>query len=382
MTTDEIPFNVPYLTGRELEHARVAVDGRARPVSDGFTQRCRIWLERNLRCERALLTHSCTSALEMAALVMNIGPGDEVIVPSYTYVSTASAFALRGAEIVFVDIEPGTFNVDPQRVKDAVTQRTRAIVPVHYAGVACEMTSLQRIATAHRLTIVEDAAQALLADTGQDFLGTLGDFGAISFHETKNISCGRGGALLVNNPEFAVAVELATENGSDRARFHRSEVSQYTWRTLGTSFQMNELSAAYLFGQLEHAHQITSKRLEVWNRYHDSLADLELDGCIRRPNVPAGRSHNGHIYHVLLAPGVHRHTVLNELQLLGVQCCSHFVPLHSSPAGARFGRAHGSMAVTNDVAKRILRLPLWADMDSSTLARVVESLGNVLRKIH
>jgi dTDP-4-amino-4,6-dideoxygalactose transaminase len=381
MKTTSIPFNWPYMTGKELAHIAEAHD-HGQLAGDGpFTKRCHEWLEKKTGCNKALLTHSCTAALDMAALVLRIEPCDEVIMPSYTFVSTANAFVLRGAVPVFVDIREDTLNLDERLIESAITPRTRAIVPVHYAGVACEMNTIMSIAKGHGLKVVEDAAQGVMASCKGRALGSIGDLGAYSFHETKNVISGEGGCLLVNDPELALRAEIIREKGTDRSRFFRGEVDRYTWQEVGSSFLPGELIAAFLWAQLEEADRITQQRLASWQRYHDLLAPLEAQGSLRRPIVPGDCRHNAHMYYVLLSPEIDRQTILDEFRRNDIGSVFHFVPLHSSPAGQRYGRAHGDLAVTNAVSERLIRLPLWVGLTVAQQDRVVEVLNRALRLV-
>jgi dTDP-4-amino-4,6-dideoxygalactose transaminase len=373
-TPEPIPFNRPYLVGRELDNIAEA-HRLGQLAGDGpFTKRCHSLLEAATGCRKALLTHSCTAALEMAALLLDLGPGDEVIVPSFTFVSTANAFALRGAVPVFVDIRPDTLNLDETLLEAALTPRTRAIVPVHYGGVACEMDPILALAARRGLRVVEDAAQGVGAAYKGRALGSLGDLGAFSFHETKNVISGEGGALLVNSPDYERGAEIIREKGTDRGRFFRGEVDKYTWQSLGSSFLSGELTAAFLLAQLEEVRPITALRLAAWERYHQALAPLEARGLLRRPQVPAHCAHNGHLYYVLLAPGLDRLKVLEAFHRENIHPVTHYVPLHSSPAGLRYGRAQGDLAVTDRVAGSLLRLPLWVGLSQAQQDRVVEVL--------
>lgn len=358
-----IPFNKPYMTGKELWYiAQAHANGHL--AGDGaFTRRCNQWLEQRTGAGRALLTHSCTAGLEMAALLASIEPGDEVLMPSFTFVSTANAFVLRGARPVFVDIRPDTLNIDETLVEAAITPRTRAIVPVHYAGVACEMDAILDMARRHGLVVIEDAAQGLMSTYKGRPLGALGDLAAVSFHETKNVIAGEGGALLVNRSTWAERAEILREKGTNRSQFFRGQVDKYTWVDLGSSFLPGELIAAFLWAQFEEADAITRRRLALWSRYHEALAEAEAQGRLRRPIVPAHCGHNAHMYYVLLPSLARRTRVIERLKAAGVQAVFHYVPLHSAPAGQRFGRAAGPMQVTSDVSDRLLRLPLWVGMD-------------------
>jgi dTDP-4-amino-4,6-dideoxygalactose transaminase len=363
------------MTGNELPYIAQA-HAQGQLAGDGpFTGRCQRWIEDETGTGLALLTHSCTAALEMAALLLDIKAGDEVIMPSYTFVSTANAFALRGAVPVFVDIRPDTLNLDETLVERAITPRTRAIVAVHYAGVSCEMDTLQAIARTHGLAIVEDAAQGVLAKYKGRELGAIGDIGAYSFHETKNVISGEGGALLVNRADLATQAEIIREKGTDRSRFFRGEVDKYTWQSIGSSFLPSELTAAFLWAQLEQAQSLTQRRLSLWNAYHTALAGFERDGLLRRPIVPAECEHNGHMYYVLLAPGIDRNRVLGHLKAAGVHAVFHYVPLHSAPAGERIGRSAGPLAVTIDLSSRLIRLPMWIGLTAQQQAHVVTALS-------
>ena len=376
MKDESIPFNWPYMTGKELYYiAESHFNGRL--AGDGpFTKQCHAWLEERTGCRKALLTHSCTAALEMAALLLDIRQGDEIIMPSYTFVSTANAFVLRGGVPVFVDIREDTLNLDERLVEEAITPKTRAIVPVHYAGVACEMDAIMSIAARHDLKVVEDAAQGMMASYKGRALGSIGDLGAYSFHETKNVISGEGGALLVNDAEVAMRAEIIRDKGTDRSRFFRGEVDKYTWQEVGSSFLPGELIAAFLWAQLENADQITRERIARWQYYHTLLEPLESRGCLRRPIVPGDCQHNAHMYYVLLAHDIDRRSVLDEFMRNKIWSIFHYVPLHSSPGGRRYGRKHGSLEVTDVLSERLIRLPLWVGLTEQQQDRVV----NVLEK--
>ncbi|MBB5400575.1 dTDP-4-amino-4,6-dideoxygalactose transaminase [Paraburkholderia youngii] len=369
----KIPFNQPHMGGKELFYiAQAHINGKL--AGDGpYTKRCHTWLETTTRCDKALLTHSCTAALEMAALLLDIQPGDEIIMPSYTFVSTANAFALRGGIPVFVDIREDTLNLDERLIEAAITPRTRAIVPVHYAGVACEMDTIMEIAQRHNLKVVEDAAQGVMATYKGRALGSIGDLGTYSFHETKNVISGEGGALLVNRPEYAEAAEIIREKGTNRSQFYRGQVDKYTWQSIGSSFLPGELIAAFLWAQLEEAEQITKTRLENWSRYHAMLEPFEAKGMLRRPIVPEHCQHNAHMYYVLVESLNERQRILERLRQNGIDAVFHYVPLHSSPAGLRYGRTHGSLAVTESQANRLIRLPLWLGMTEADQQQVTRA---------
>jgi dTDP-4-amino-4,6-dideoxygalactose transaminase len=380
MATEHIPFNWPYATGKELVYAAEAQRSHHLSGDGPFTKRCHQWIEAQTGCARALLTHSCTSALDLAALLLDIKSGDEIILPSYTFVSTANAFVLRGAVPVFVDIREDTLNLDERLIEAAITPRTRAIAPIHYAGVCCEMDSIVAIARRHDLRIVEDAAQAIMAGYKGRAPGAIGDLGTLSFHETKNIMSGEGGSLLVNDPELVLRAEIIREKGTDRGRFFRGEVDKYTWQDVGSSFLPNEITAAFLWAQFEEAQRITAERLAIWQRYHEMLAPLESQGLLRRPIVPADCQHNGHMYYILVPSQAERHRVLEGLKQNGIGAVFHYVPLHSSPAGLRFGRAHGDLSLTTSLSQRLLRLPMWLGLSEVQQQRVCEVLTAILRK--
>jgi len=376
---DRIPFNFPHMTGRELYYiAEAHFNGML--AGDGpFTRKCHAWLERELGCARAFLTHSCTASLEMAALLLGLKPGDEVIMPSFTFVSTANAFVLRGATPVFSEIRRDTLNLDETRIEEAITPSTRAIVPVHYAGVGCEMDVILEIARRHGLVVVEDAAQGVMACYKEKPLGTLGALGALSFHETKNVISGEGGAILVNDPELVSAAEICREKGTDRTRFFRGEVDKYRWMEVGSSFLPGELIAAFLWAQLEEARSLTSKRLAAWEYYHEKLAPLERSGRLRRPVVPEECLHNAHMYYILLEPGLDRQSVLDGLNEAGIHAVFHYIPLHSSPAGCKYGRTpDGDLPITNSVSESLIRLPLWNTIATHQQDRVIDALERVL----
>jgi dTDP-4-amino-4,6-dideoxygalactose transaminase len=378
MSSELIPFNRPFMTGKELANIAEAHQRGALAGDGPMTKRCHEWLERHTGARKALLTHSCTAALEMAALLADLNEGDEVIMPSYTFVSTANAFVLRGAVPVFVDIRADTLNIDETLIEAAITPRTRAIVPVHYAGVACEMDAILSIARQHGLMVIEDAAQGVMASYNGRPLGAIGDLGAFSFHETKNVISGEGGALLINHDELVQRAEIIREKGTDRSRFFRGQVDKYTWQDIGSSFLPGEITAAFLAAQLQEARQITDARLDIWNRYHVLLEPLERRGLLRRPVIPAGCGHNAHMYYVLLASGVDRAVVLNRLKAAQVNAVFHYVPLHTAPAGLRLGRAMGELPLTLDLSQRLVRLPLWVGLTQEQQQRVAEALSEAI----
>ena len=358
-----IPFNKPYMTGKELWNIAQA-HAKGHLAGDGsYTKLCNKWIEQRTGSGKALLTHSCTAGLEMAALLADLSPGDEVIMPSYTFVSTANAFVLRGAVPVFVDVRPDTLNLDERLIEAAITERTKAIVPVHYAGVGCEMDTIMAIAAKHKLVVIEDAAQALMSTYKGRPLGSIGDLGAISFHETKNIISGEGGALLVNNQCYAERAEIIREKGTNRSLFFRGQVDKYTWVDVGSSYLPGEIIAAFLWAQMEDADDITRRRIAMWNNYHQWFEPAELAGKLRRPVVPDHCTHNAHMYYVLLPDLARRTAVIEKLKAAGVQTVFHYIPLHSAPAGRKYARQHGEMTVTDDIADRLLRLPMYAGLE-------------------
>jgi len=343
-----------------------------------MTQFCHAWLEENTGCAKALLTQSCTDALEMAALVAEIGAGDEVIMPSYTFATSASAFALRGAVPIFVDVRPDTLNLDERLVEGAITPKTRAILAVHYAGVACEMAILREIADRHGLFLIEDAAQAIMSKYQDQPLGGMGHMGTYSFHETKNIVSGEGGALLVNDPNLVERAEIVWEKGTNRRQFLRGHVDKYTWVTLGSSFLPSEITSAVLRAQLEQAGDITCRRMAQWDRYYTAFADIESEGLATRPSIPQHCTHNAHIFRLILkSPGA-RNRVLKYLNDRGIGATFHYIPLHSSPAGIRYGRIYGDMVNTDDLSARLLRLPM-SHMTDADLAFVIAGVNDAVR---
>jgi dTDP-4-amino-4,6-dideoxygalactose transaminase len=359
----QIPFNRPYMTGRELEYITEA-HSRGSLAGDGtFTKRCNEWLERKTGTKKALLTHSCTAALEMAAILADLQPGDEVIMPSYTFVSTANAFVLRGAIPVFVDIRPDTLNIDEKLIEQAITSKTKAIVPVHYAGVSCEMDTIMEIAKRYNLIVIEDAAQGVMSTYKGRALGSIGHMGCLSFHETKNIISGEGGALLVNDEKYIKRAEIIREKGTNRSQFFRGQVDKYTWCDLGSSYLPSEIIAAFLLAQMEDADSITNRRLEIWNKYHASFKSLEDKNLIRRPIIPDNCGHNAHMYYLLLPSLQSRTHFIQSMKENGVNCVFHYVPLHSAPAGQKYTRSHGELIVTNEYSDRLVRLPLWVGLD-------------------
>jgi len=371
----KIPFNKPFIAGKELHYIAQAVMVESHLSGDGpFTRRCHQWLENKLGCARAFLTHSCTAALEMAAILFDVQPGDEVIMPSFTFVSTANAFVLRGAVPVFVDIRPETLTVDEEKIRQAVTPKTRVVVPVHYAGMPCAMDEIMETALARGLWVVEDAAQALLSTYKGKSLGTIGHLGCLSFHETKNIISGEGGGLLVNDPQFIERAEIIREKGTDRGSFSRGEVDKYTWVDIGSSFLPSEMVGAFLYAQLEQAEQIIAARRRIFDRYYHALRPLEEEGLVRLPLVGNESVCNGHLFYVITRSPEERTRMIQHLRKKGILAVFHYVPLHSSPAGMKYGRLAGDMSVTDDISSRLLRLPLYYEMRDEDVDRVIASV--------
>lgn len=369
----EIPFNRPFLAGTELDYVRQAAEEGGLESGGHFTGRCEAWLAETTGAKRALLSHSGTGALEAAMMLAGLGPGDEAIMPSFAYPTMATAVVRQGATPVFADIDPRTLNLDPAGVRKAAGSRTKAIVAVHYGGVGCGMDELLEIAAPLGLAVIEDAAHCLLASYRERPLGTLGDLGTFSFHHTKNVSSGEGGALLVNNPELLERAEIVWEKGTDRTRFQRGEVDRYTWVDTGSSFAASELTAAFLWGQLQVAEEITRRRLKIWNRYHEGFAGLEAEGLVQRPAVPDGHIHNGHLYYLILPSPPARDAFIAAMHAAGIATSFHYVPLHSSPAGERFGRPSGDLAQTGQLSRRLVRLPLWTDLPRESVDRVIDA---------
>jgi dTDP-4-amino-4,6-dideoxygalactose transaminase len=374
----KVPFNRPHATGDEFAYIREAID-RSHLSGDGaFTKRVHQWLRERTGATSALLTHSCTAALEMMAILLDAGPGDEIVMPSFTFVSTANAFVLRGATPVFVDIDEETINIDPACVETAITSRTKAIVAVHYAGVACDMDALSSIARKHGVALLEDAAQGVGSTYRGRALGSIGELGALSFHETKNLISGEGGALLINDGRFVERAEVVREKGTDRSKFLRGQVDKYTWIDIGSSYLPSDIIAAFLWAQLQHADELLARRKAVWNGYHERLAGLEREGRLRRPRIPPEAGHNGHIYYVLAPDRASRDAAFATLRAQEIGALSHYVPLHSSPAGRRFARTHGELTRTDAVSDRLIRLPMFVDLNELALDRVADALARAL----
>jgi len=376
-----IPFNKPYMTGKELVYIEEAYKNGQLAGDGPFTKRCHEWLENKIGCKKALLTHSCTAALEMSAILIDIQPGDEIIMPSYTFVSTANAFVLRGGVPVFVDIRKDTLNIDEALIEGAITSKTRAIVPVHYAGVACEMDAILEIAKKYNLMIIEDAAQGIGATYNGRPLGSIGDIGVLSFHETKNIISGEGGALLVNNHKLCGRAEIIREKGTNRSKFFRGQVDKYTWVDIGSSYLPGEVIAAFLWAQLEEEEYITSRRLALWNNYHENFKNLENIGVLKRPIIPDDCLHNGHMYYLVL-PSLHkRDKLIQKMNKYSIGCVFHYVPLHSSPAGRLYGRVYGKLNTTEEMSDRLVRIPFWIDLSESAKKDIVNLLSDSIASL-
>lgn len=368
-----VDFNVPPFLGKEIEYVRQAAAINHKICGDGpFSERCHSWMEESFGTPKALLTTSGTAALEMAAILCDLKAGDEVILPSFTFSSTATAFQMVGATLVFVDIRPDTMNIDETKIEDAITERTRVIVPVHYAGVACEMDTIMSIAARHNLLVVEDAAQAVMSSYKGRALGTIGSFGCYSFHETKNYSMGEGGAILINDPALIERAEIIREKGTNRQRFFRGQVDKYTWVDRGGSYLQSDLNAAYLWAQLEAADEINNDRLATWQHYNDAFQDLKESGKLELPTIPAGCVHNAHMYYVKCRDLAERSDFIAYLKAHDVHSVFHYIPLHSSPAGQMFGRFSGEDVYTTSESERLVRLPMYYGLSWDDCQRVID----------
>lgn len=379
-TLSKIPFNRLFTIGKELEYISKAI-ASGHIAGDGeFTKKCQSWLQHRIGCQLALMTHSCTAALEMAAILADIQPGDEVIMPSYTFVSTANAFVLRGAVPVFVDIRPDTLNIDEAKVEAAITSKTKAIVPVHYAGVSCDMDVLRSIADRHNLFLIEDAAQGILSQYKGKPVGSVGHLAALSFHETKNIVSGEGGAILINDDRLVERAEIIREKGTNRSKFFRGEVDKYTWVDVGSSYLPSDILAAFLWAQLEDADYIIKQRHEIWQCYHDAFAEIEQKQLVRRPIIPEQYDHNAHIYYLLVPDLSTRTALIAHLKSKNIYTTFHYVPLHNSPAGLKYGRTVGNLAVTEQLSDRIVRLPIGANMSLREAEYVSSEVLNFIQQ--
>lgn len=358
-----IPFNIPPFTGKEMNYIRQAVENQKICGDGPYTKKCSEWIEQKTGTAKCLLTTSCTHATELAALLADVKEGDEVIMPSYTFVSTADAFVLRGAKPVFVDIRPDTMNIDETLIEDAITPRTKAIVPVHYAGVACEMNTIMDIAKRHHLLVIEDAAQGIMSTYKGQALGAIGDFGCFSFHETKNYSMGEGGALLIKDPKYVEEAEIIREKGTNRSKFYRGQIDKYTWVNYGSSYLPSDMNAAYLWAQLELAEEINEKRRSIWNRYWELLQPLKEQGCIELPTVPEGCVHNAHMFYIKAKDLEERTGLIDFLRENEIWPVFHYIPLHTAPAGIKFGEFHGEDKYTTKESERLCRLPLFYSLE-------------------
>lgn len=375
-----IDFNRPPFVGKETEYIKQAVEVNRMICGDGpFTQKCSAWMKERFQTKELLLTTSCTHALEMAAYLADIQPGDEVIMPSYTFVSTADAFVLRGATCVFVDIHPETMNIDETKIEAAITEKTRAIAPVHYAGVACAMDEIMTLAKKYNLKVIEDAAQGVNAYYKGKALGTIGDFGCYSFHETKNYSMGEGGALLFQDENYLEAAEVLREKGTNRSKYFRGQIDKYTWVDYGSSYLPSDMNAAYLWAQLEAAEQINEKRLRIWDFYHEQLASLEEEGWIQCPFVPDYATHNAHMYYIKVKDLEIRTKLIAYLKEREILSVFHYVPLHSAAAGKKFGRFHGEDVYTTRESERIMRLPMYYSLSLEEAGQVVQAIKEFFR---
>ncbi|MCD7737841.1 MAG: dTDP-4-amino-4,6-dideoxygalactose transaminase [Lachnospiraceae bacterium] len=369
-----INFNVPPFTGKEMDYMKIAVENQKICGDGQFTHKCNEWFEKRTGTAKCLLTTSCTHATEMAALLADIQPGDEVIMPSYTFVSTANAFVLRGARVVFVDIRPDTMNLDENKIEDAITDKTRAIVPVHYAGVSCEMDKIMELAKQYNLIVVEDAAQGVMSSYKGQALGTIGDYGCYSFHETKNYSMGEGGALLVKDSSKAEEAEIIREKGTNRTKYFRGQIDKYTWVDHGSSYLPSDLNAAYLYAQLEMADEINETRLKLWNRYYEGLSGLAQSGRIELPVIPEGCVHNAHMFYIKAKDLEERTALISYMKEKEVLCVFHYIPLHSSPAGQQFGRFHGEDVYTTKESERLMRLPMYYSLREEQVDYIIDQI--------
>lgn len=380
MDNNEIKFNVPPFIGKELDYIADAVRNQKICGDGEFTKKCNAWIETKTKTSKCLLTTSCTHALELAAILSNIQEGDEVIMPSYTFVSTADAFVLRGAKIVFVDIRKDTMNIDETLIESAITPKTKAIVPVHYAGVACEMETIMEIAKKNNLLVIEDAAQGVMSSYKGIELGTIGDFGCYSFHETKNYSMGEGGAILIKDKKYIEAAEIIREKGTNRSKFFRGQVDKYTWVNYGSSYLPSELNAAYLYAQLENADIINEARLNIWNQYKKELGELEAQNYIELPQLPKNCQHNAHMFYIKAKNLEERTSLIQYLKEKGIMAVFHYVPLHTSPAGKKFGEFHGLDKYTTKESERLLRLPLYYGLQEEQVNYIVEQIKGFYTK--
>ena len=375
-----IGFNIPPVIGTEEKYVKQAIEAHKICGDGEFTKKCKEWMENRFKAEEILLTTSCSSALEMSALLADIKPGDEVIMPAFTFVSTANAFVLRGAKIVFVDIRPDTMNIDENLIEAAITDKTKAIVPVHYAGVACEMDKILEIAKKHNLLVIEDAAQGVMAKYKDKYLGTIGDIGCYSFHETKNYSSGEGGAVVFKDNRYTEMAEIIREKGTNRSKFFRGQVDKYTWVECGSSYLPSDINAAYLWAELEQADKINENRLATWNYYNENLKILEDEGYIQRPHIPEECKHNAHMYYIKAKDLEERTDLIKYLKENGVQAVFHYIPLHTAPAGIKYGRFNGEDKYTTKESDRLLRLPMYYNLQKEDAEKVVQTIKDFYTK--
>lgn len=371
-----INFNVPPFVGKEQQYIKEAVENNQKLCGDGlFTKKCNVWLEKNFNTPKALLTTSCTHAIEMAAILANIQPGDEIIAPSYTFVSTVNAFVLRGAKIIFVDIRPDTMNIDENLIEEAITAKTKVIVPVHYAGVSCEMDKILEIAKKYDLYVIEDAAQGVMSTYKGQALGTLGDFGCYSFHETKNYTMGEGGAILIQNEDFIERAEIIREKGTNRSKFFRGQIDKYSWTDIGSSYLPSELNAAYLYAQLEVAKIINENRMYIWSTYNNTLKELQRKEQVELPYIPDGCEHNAHMFYLKCKSLEERTELINHLKNNGILAVFHYIPLHTADAGLKYGRFSGVDRYTTRESERLVRLPLYYGLEESKVEYIIEKIN-------
>ncbi|MFA5337132.1 MAG: dTDP-4-amino-4,6-dideoxygalactose transaminase [Candidatus Omnitrophota bacterium] len=378
----KIPFNKPFIIGKELYYIKQAVENGHISGDGAFTKKCHAFLEKNLKAKKILLTTSCTAALEMASVLCEIDPGDEVILPSFTFPSTANAFYLRGAKLVFVDIRPDTLNIDEGKIENAITSRTKIIVPVHYAGVACEMDIIIKIAKQHKLYVVEDAAQGVNAAYKNKYLGTIGDFGAFSFHETKNYICGEGGAIVINNDKFIERAEIIRDKGTNRSKFFRGEIDKYTWIDVGSSYLPSDLLAAFLYAQFKNMKEITLRRKEIYHTYLNGLVALAKEGLLQLPIVPDCCKPNYHMFHIVVKNKTIRDDLLNYLSSKNIKAIFHYIPLHLSPVGGMLGYKVNQLPVTESISNRLLRLPFYYSLNKREQAEIIKEINRFFYKKH
>lgn len=382
MSRFKIHFNRPFLVGKELYYiAQAVLSGHT--AGDGlFTKKCHALMEKKFGAKKILLTHSCTASLEMAAILCDVGPGDEVILPSFSFVSTANAFYLRGAKLVFVDIQPDTLNIDESKIEEAITEHTKVIVPLHYAGIACEMNTIMDMAQKHNIYVVEDAAQGVNAKYRDKFLGTIGDIGTYSFHETKNFICGEGGAIVINNEKFIERAEIIREKGTNRSKFFRGEVDKYTWIDIGSSYLPSDLLAAFLYAQLENMEEINKRRESLFNYYYRALIPLVNNGDLRLPYVSSECQSNNHLFYILLKDENTRNALMQYLQSKRILAVFHYLPLHLSPVGRSMGYENGQLPVTESMSARLLRLPFYYDLKQEEQNQIVNTIKDFFQKLH